>query len=127
MYIVKSRREQKVVHNDKLTLCESRQLPKWLVEFQGAKDQWTTNLSQSSKNNGNGQCVGDSLKLKLKWKTDQASVPDGPYRGTRSKTKAAFSLEPSLESPTSEGKTKKNHDYLCKQVNPKGMMVQCDE
>ena len=48
--------------------------------------------SQSSKNNGNGQCVEDSLKLQ--GKTDQASLPDGPYRGTRSKTKAALSLEP---------------------------------
>ena len=28
VYIVKSRREQKVMHHDKLKLCESRKLPK---------------------------------------------------------------------------------------------------
>ena len=81
--------------------------------------------SQSSKNNGNGQCVEDSLKLQ--GKTDQASLPDGPYRGTRSKTKATPPLEPSHKRPTSEGKTKKKHYCLIRQINPKEMMVQCEE
>ena len=70
MYIVKSRREQKVMHHDKLKLCESRKLPKWLVDFQGAKSRGTSNLPQNRKNNGNGQCVRDSLKPKRKEKTD---------------------------------------------------------
>ena len=39
VYIVKSRRKQKVMHHDKLKLCESRKLPKWLVDFQGAKSR----------------------------------------------------------------------------------------
>ena len=48
VYIAKSRREQKVMHHDK-----SRKLQKWLVDFQAAKDWVTSNLSKSSKNNGN--------------------------------------------------------------------------
>ena len=83
-------------------------MPKWLVDFQGAKDRETSNLSQNSKINGNGQCVGDSLKPKLQGKTDQASVPDGPYRGTRIKTNAP-TLELSHKRPKNEGKTKKKH------------------
>ena len=75
VYIVKSRRKQKVMHHDKLKLCESRKLPKWLVDFQS---RGTSNLPQSSKTNRNDYCVGYSLKPKLKGKTDQASVPDGP-------------------------------------------------
>ena len=115
------------MHHDKLKICESRKLPKWLVDFQGTKDRRTSNIYQSSKVSRNDQCVGDSLKPKLKGMTDQASLPDGPYRGTRSKTKAVPPLEPSHKRQTSEGKTKKKHYCLCKQVNPKGMMVQCDE
>ena len=110
----------------KLKLCESIKLPKWLVDFH-AKSRGTSNLPQSSKTNRNDYCVGYSLKPKLKGKTDQASVPDGPYRGTRSKTNAAPSLERSHKRPTSEGKTKRKHCCLCKQVNTEGMMVQCDE
>ena len=87
-------------------------MPKWLVDFQGAKDRETSNLSQNSKINGNGQCVGDSLKPKLQVNTDQASVPDGPYRGTRSKTKAAPSLEPSHKRPTSETSERKTKKKL---------------
>ena len=100
-------------------------MPKWLVDFQGAKSRGTSNLPLSSKINGNDRCVGDSLKPKLKEKTDQASVPDSPYRGTRSKTIAASSLEPSHKRPTSEGMAKRKHYCLCKLVNPKRMMVQC--
>ena len=72
VYIVKSRREQKVMHHDKLKLCESRKVPKWLVDFQGAKDCGTTNLFQSRKNHGNGRCVGNLLKRK--GKIDQGTV-----------------------------------------------------
>ena len=56
VHIVKARREQKVMHHDKLKLCESRKLPKWLG---------TSELLLRSKNNGNGQCVGGSIKPKL--------------------------------------------------------------
>ena len=78
VYIVKSFWEQKVMHHDQLKFCESRHLPKLLVDFQGAKCRGTSNLPDSSKNNGNGQCVGDSLNPKLQGKNDQASVPDSP-------------------------------------------------
>ena len=58
VYIAKSRREQKIMHHDK-----SRKLQKWLVDFQAAKDWGTSNLSQSSKNNGN--LKGRSTKLRF--------------------------------------------------------------
>ena len=97
-------------------------MPKWLVDFQGAKDRETSNLSQNSKINGNGQCVGDSLKPKLQGKTDQASVPDGPYRGTRIKTKAVLPL-------SSVTNAQKMRERLRRSiiVNPIEMMVQCEE
>ena len=82
---------------------------------QGTKDRKTSNLYQSSKVNGNDQCVGNSLKPKLKRKADQSLVPDGPYRGNRNKTKAILPLEPSHKRQTNEGKTKKKHYCLCKQ------------
>ena len=72
--VVKSRTEQeKVTYSDKLKLCKLR---KSLIDFQGATGNHQP--SQTSKNNGNGQCVVGSLKPKIKWKTDQACVPDGP-------------------------------------------------
>ena len=66
------------MHHDQLKFCESRNLPKLLVDFQGAKSWGTSYLTDSSKKNGNGQCVGDSLNPKLQGKNDQASFPDGP-------------------------------------------------
>ena len=111
--IVKLRRKQKVMHH-KLKLCESKKLPKWFVDFQGAKVRGTSNLSQSGKINCNDQCVGDSLKPKVKRETDQASVLDGPYRGTGSNIKASPRLEPSHKRATSEGKTKNRHSCLFK-------------
>ena len=66
MYIIKSRREQKVMHHDKSTLCESRKLRKWLVDIQEAKeakDRGTINLSKSSKNNRNGDIGVLEVKL----------------------------------------------------------------
>ena len=102
MYIVNSFWKHKVMHHDQLNLYQSRNLPKLLVDFQEAKSRGTSNLPDSSKNNGNGRCVGDSLKPKRKGKTDQGSVHDGPYSGTRSKLKAAPPLEPSHKRPTCE-------------------------
>lgn len=34
VYVVKSCREHKVIHHDKLKLCESGELPKWMVDNQ---------------------------------------------------------------------------------------------
>ena len=112
VYIVKSRREQKVMHRDKVKLCESRKLQKLLVDFQGAKDQGTSNLSQSSKNNGNLR----GRPTKLQFLTVKLEVLEV-------KTKAVPPLEPSHKRPTNEGKTRR-HYCPCKLVNLKRIPVQ---
>ncbi|XP_062609540.1 death-inducer obliterator 1-like [Saccostrea cucullata] len=139
IFVVKSRREVKVMHHDKLKRCESRQLPKWLVNYKNklpgqsvARDgdcslvpevvaplgSADSGLSPGSPGSGGHSIV-----------SPKPAESVGPYMSTRKRVKERLDQTKQPQSPkrpraTRGTKTKKY--CVCLQSNPKGMMVQCD-
>ncbi|XP_061175912.1 uncharacterized protein LOC133184853 [Saccostrea echinata] len=139
IFVVKSRRDVKVMHHDKLKKCEARQLPKWLVTDQSKLP------GQSVGRGGNSSLVRDVVRPM--GTADSGSSPGDPGSGGKSKVspKPAKTVGPYLDtrkrvrerseqpekpkSPKRRRATKgaKTRQYcLCLQSNPKGLMVQCD-
>lgn len=114
VYVVKSRREQKVMHHDKLKLCDSGEFPKWLVEYQrcgGPK----ANLPSSD--DGEGSSADEKYEGGMNTRDGDVSSPlqPGPHMGTRSRSKRTPPSRPvNLHARLSKAKAAKQY-CVCKQ------------
>ncbi|XP_062569752.1 transcription factor 19-like [Saccostrea cucullata] len=126
------------MHHDKLKRCESRQLPKWLINNKNKLP------GQSVPRNGESSPTHDAVAPL--GTADSAISPEspgsgghpkvsskpaesGPYMGTRKRVRERLDQSKQPQSPKRPRATRgaKTRKYcVCLQSNPKGMMVQCD-
>ncbi|XP_062589436.1 uncharacterized protein LOC134251086 [Saccostrea cucullata] len=137
--VVKSRREVKVMHHDKLKRCEFRQLPKWLINYKNKLP------GQSVARDGDSSPIYDvvaplgtadsGISPGSPWSGGHSKVSPkpaesvGPYMGTRKRVRERLDQSKQPQSPrrpraTRGTKTRKY--YVCLQSNPKEIMVQFD-
>jgi hypothetical protein len=94
LYVVQSSREQKVMHHDKLKLCESGELPKWLINYQ----RGGTLGKRSPSLDGGSQAEGTSTTPRVDAVTRGevgGSSSSGPHMGTRIKGRGILTTHPS--------------------------------
>ncbi|XP_061190277.1 uncharacterized protein LOC133198152 [Saccostrea echinata] len=97
VFVVKSRREVKVMHHDKLKMCKSRQLPKWLVLYKSrlsgesaVRDRVsspTSDVAQPLGATGSGVSPGDPRSKEKTKVGPQPAEQVGPYLGTRKRVR----------------------------------------
>ena len=139
IFVVKSRREVKVMHHDKLKKCESRQLPKWLINYQNKfPGQSVDRDGDSSLVHGVVRSLGTAdsgLSPEDPESGNKSTVSPkpaetvGPYMGTRKRVRERAEQSKKSKSPKRPKATKgtKTRQYcVCSQSKPKGLMVQCN-
>jgi hypothetical protein len=128
VFAVKSRREVKIMHHDKIKKCEARMLPKWLIEFKNKLSSNETTVNSNAVSFGSDS---EQTGIVREEPTKKGGVPClGPYLGTRSRDTSMSKSDTVVEVPSKQrkravGKNQKSY-CLCKKQKPKGLMVQCD-
>lgn len=121
------------MHHDKLKKCDARKLPKWLVDYMKSlqsKSPGDLDDNPDDEVSAGGSCNNTSAKDPADTATEErlGKQPDGPFSGTRSRSKAITKHDGTIVAkPLKRGQKKVQKSYcVCKKQNPKGLMVQCD-
>ena len=127
VYAIRTRRDIKIMHHDKLRPCISRKLPKWIRDYQARSSDRGVPDSQPP--------IVDLPTPPPATKANKAQNGrdcSAPYLGTRSRTGALNPRQNAeRDSVAAKGRNRpaKRGQYkycLCKSTRPAGLMVQCD-
>nr|XP_022295005.1 uncharacterized protein LOC111105125 [Crassostrea virginica] len=126
VYAIRTRRDIKIMHHDKLRPCISRKLPKWIRDHQAQSSDRC--VPERSPTDSDPKMMPTAKKA---CKSRNYQDGNAPYLGTRSRT---GSLKPKSSDEhdvtVTRGRkrsAKRSYRYcLCKSTRPAGLMVQCD-
>lgn len=130
IYEVRTRRDVLILHHDKLKICQARELPKWIRDYQARTRVTVEPAGEEPKQSPperNDKRGGESVVPK----TDNPI--NAPFMGTRSRSRVVPKTSQQLQASGSQGRKRrggkrKRYEYcVCKTKTPVGLMVQCDQ
>lgn len=127
IYEVRTRRDVLILHHNKLKICQARELPKWVRDYQAhtyvtvEPTEEELKQVQQKKNNERGE---GSVVPKT------GNQLNAPFMVTWSRTQVATETSQEFQAPESQGHRRrgsKRYEYfICKTITSVGLMVQCD-